>query len=190
MEFFDEELLNAEREIKRQMHTNLKTGMYAGEELITFTEKLLPNTSVYISLPDQFVIMPDEVKRVKYPSKDAPHLIMTSLDSMVNLCFNILPNELRDKEIEDMSSQIQNALKNVNPSIIVKGQMNTKTDYGNELSWIEYKGYQLDGQSFNRVYLIRLRKGVLYAQFSCLLKDKDKWKNILDKIFSKVHEDL
>ncbi len=190
MEYLDEELLKAKRKLERQKHTTLESGIYAGEELITFKQTELFDNTIHLFLPDQFVVMPDSVKRVKYPSKDAPAFILTSLDSTVNIGFNLLPVILKEKETELMSAQFQNGLKSVNPSIIIKNQTNMKTEQGNEMSWFEYKGFHLDGQSYNRVYLIRLGKNVLHGMFSCNVKDRDDWIEIIEKIFLSVEEEL
>lgn len=190
MEYLDEELLEARRKLERQKYTTIDTGIYAGEELIRFKLRNLFDNTVHLPLPEQFVIMPDSIKSMKYPSKDAPTFIMTSLDSMVNIGFNLLPVLLKDNETELMSAQFQNGLKSINPSIIIKNQTDTKTVQGNDMSWFEYKGFQLDGQSYNRVYLIRLRKNVLHGMFSCDIKDKNNWTNIVDKIFFAVREEL
>ncbi len=190
MEYLDEELLEARRRLEHQKYTTIETGMYAGEELITFTQMELFNSTVQIPLPEQFVLMPDSIKCVKYPSREAPAFILTSLDSTVNFAFNLLPVVLEEKETELMGVQFQNGLKSVNPSIIIKNQTNIQTIQGNEMSWFEYKGFQLDGQSFNRVYLIRLRKYVLYGMFSCNVQDKSNWVEIIDKLFLSVKEIL
>lgn len=182
MEYFDEELLEAKRELERQKHTTLKTGIYAGEELITFAKEKLPESDVSVYLPEQFVVMPDKVKKVKYPYKYAPKIIITSLDSTVNFAFNFLPVQPEDGEMKNMANQFQTALKNMNPSIRTKNQVDTKTSQGNEMSYFDYAGYHLDGQSYNRVYLIRLKKAVLHCAFSCSLKHKSNWIRIIDKM--------
>lgn len=190
MEYFDEELLEAKRELERQKHTTLETGMYAGEELITFTKEKLPESNVLMYLPEQFVVMPDKVKNVKYPYKDAPKIIITSLDSTVNFAFNFLPVQPKDGEMKNMANQFQTSLKNMNPSIRYKNQVDTKTSQGNEMSYFDYTGYHLDGQSYNRVYLIRLKKAVLNCAFNCILKDKGNWTGIIDKMLFAVEEKL
>lgn len=190
MDYLDEELLEAKRKLERQKHTTLEAGIYAGEELITFKQMELFDNTIHLPLPEQFVVMPESVKSVKYPSKDAPAFIITSLDSTVNICFNLLPVILKEKETELMSAQFQNSLKSVNPSIIIKNQTNIKTAQGNEMSWFEYKGFHLDGQSYNRVYLIRLSKNVLHGMFSCNVKDRNDWIEIIEKIFLSIEEVL
>lgn len=190
MDYFDEELLEAKRELERQKHTTLETGIYAGEELIAFTKEKLPESNVFIYLPEQFVVMPDSVKKVKYPYKNAPKIVITSLDSTVNFAFNFLPTQPEDGEIKTMTNQFQTALKNMNPSIRTKNQVDTKTNQGNEMSYFDYTGYHLDGQSYNRVYLIRLKKAVLHCAFSCILKDKGNWTGIIDKMLFALEEKL
>lgn len=190
MGYLDEELLEAKRQLERQKHTTLETGIYAGEELITFTWEELPEFKVRMPLPKQFVFMPDNLKNVKYPSKDAPDFIITSLDTTVNISLSILPILLKDGEIKDLSGQFQNALQNINPAVKIKNKMDTKTGRYNEMNWFDYKGYNLDGQSYNRVYLIRLRKTVLQGVFSCDIKDKNNWIEIIDKIFFALEESL
>ena len=98
MPYIDEEILEAKRKQEHQKYTTLETGMYAGDELITFAQIEIPDTKISLFLPEQFVLMPEEVKRVKYPSQDAPDYIFTSLDSTVNICINIMPILLKEKE--------------------------------------------------------------------------------------------
>ena len=191
MEYFDEEILEARRELERLKHTTLETGMYVGDELITFTNITLPQTKIHIYLPEQFIVMPDLVKDMKYPSKNAPDLIITSLDSMVNFGFNILSVSMEEGDTKVMSSQFQNALRNVNPSIKIKKQVNdVTTEHGNEMSWFDFKGYLIDGQNYNRMYLVKMRETVLHGIFNCPMQFKDEWGEIAEKCFMSIEEEL
>ncbi len=188
MGYFDEELLDIKRSLERQNYTTLETGMYAGENLITFTDVTLPDSAIHLPLPDQFIVMPAEVKKIKYPSVNAPYFIVTSLDSTVNIGFNILPTIILEGEVANISIQFQNALKNLNPVVVIKNSTIGKTEIGDEMAWFEYKGYHLDGQSYNRIYFIKFRKCVLQGMFSCQLKDKSEWEEIIEKIFLAIDE--
>ena len=46
MEYFDEEILEARREMERLKHTTLETGIYVDDELFTFTRVTLPDTKI------------------------------------------------------------------------------------------------------------------------------------------------
>ncbi len=188
MEYLDEELLEAKRKSERQKCTTLETGMYAGEEKITFTYRKIPGTAVILPMPDQFIVMPEGVKNVKYPSREAPDFIMTSLDGTVNMCFSLLPAALKDGEMKELSRQYKNALQSVNPSLVIKNCRITRTDRDYEMDCLEYTGYHLDGQSYNRVYLIRLKKNVLQGVFHCESKSRNDWSEIMDKMFLAVEE--
>ena len=191
MGYFDEEILEARRELERLKHTTLETGIYVGDELITFTNITLPQTKIHIYLPEQFIVMPDLVKDMKYPSKNAPDLIITSLDSMVNFGFNILSVSMEEGDTKVMSSQFQNALRNVNPSIKIKKQVNdVTTEHGNEMSWFDFKGYLIDGQNYNRMYLVKMRETVLHGIFNCPMQFKDEWGEIAEKCFMSIEEEL
>lgn len=191
MEYFDEEILQAKRELERQRHTTLETGIYAGDELITFAQVTLPDSKIRIFVPEQFIVMPDIVKDVKYPSKNAPEYIITSLSSMVNFGFNILPVFLETGDINVMSSQFQKALHNVNPSIKIKSKKDgLMTSQGNEMCWFDFKGYAMDGQNYNRMYIVRMRETVLHGIFNCPMQDKEQWEDIVEQCFSSIEEDV
>lgn len=191
MGYFDEEILESKRELERQKHTTLETGIYAGDELINFTQITLPNSKIKIYIPQQFIVMPEMVKDMKYPSKSAPDLIITSLDSIVNFGFNILPILIEKGSTKVMSGQFQNALRNVNPSLRIKNQMSdVVTEQGNEVSWFDFKGYSLDGQTYNKMYMIRMRNTVLHGIFNCPINIMDQWTDIVEKCFMSVEEDI
>ena len=152
MKYYDEKILEARREEERRRHTTLETGIYVKDDLITFTQISLPNTSIRIFLPEQFISMPEAVKDVKYPSKNAPDLVITSLDSIVNFGFNLFSKRIDEGDTAVMSRQFRDALRNVNPAIkISKWEDNITTDSDYEMSWFQFKGYALDGQNFNRI---------------------------------------
>lgn len=191
MEYFDEDILKAKLELEKQKHTTLDTGIYAGDELITFAQVTLPNSKIRMFLPEQFIVMPDIVKDVKYPSKDAPDYIITSLSSMVNFGFSILPVLLETGDTKVMSSQFQKVLHNVNPSIIIKNKADDlMTNHGSEMCWFDFKGYAMDGQNYNRMYLVRMRNNVLHGVFNCPMQYKEHWEDIVEQCFLSIEEEV
>ncbi len=86
-----------------------------------------------------------------------------------------------------MSSQFQEALRNVNPSIRISERVDdAATDKGSEMSWFGFKGYALDGQIYNRMYIIiRLAKTALHGIFNCPPRVRDQWEDIADQCFGR-----
>ena len=189
MNHYDKQILEARQEEERRRHTTLATGIYVDDELITFERITLPGTRVRMLLPEYFIPMQDTVKNVKYPSRNAPDFIVTSLDTTVNFGFNVLPVRLEEGDTKVMSIQFQEALQNVNPSIRISECVdNMVTDKGSEMSWFGFKGYVLDGQNYNRMYIIRLAKTVLHGIFNCPPRVRDQWEDIVDQCFRSVEE--
>lgn len=189
MKYYDEKILEARREEERLKHTTLETGIYVEDELIMFTQISLPDIPIRIFLPDQFIPMPEAVKDVKYPSKNAPDLVITSLDSTVNFGFNYFDKRIEVGDTAIMSRQFRDALRNVNPAIkISKWEDNIKTDNDFEMSWFQFKGYALDGQNFNCMYFIKLEKSVLHGILNCPLRVREEWAGIAEKCFKTVEE--
>jgi len=44
MEYMDEKILESRKELERQQHTTLETGIYIEDELITFSRVTLPDS--------------------------------------------------------------------------------------------------------------------------------------------------
>lgn len=189
MNHYDKQILEARQEEERRMHTTLETGIYVDDELITFEKITLPNTKVQMFLPEQFLPMQETVRNVKYPSRNAPDFIVTSMDTTVNFGFNVLPVRLEEGGTKAMSRQFQEALRNINPSIRISECVdNTATDKGSEMSWFGFKGYALDGQIYNRMYIIRLAKTALHGIFNCPPRVRDQWEDIADQCFRSAEE--
>ena len=189
MNYYDKQILEARQEEERRRHTTLATGIYVDDELITFERITLPGTRVRMLLPEYFIPMQETVKNVKYPSRNAPDFIVTSLDTTVNFGFNVLPVRLEEGDTKVMSIQFQEALRNINPSIRISERVdNTVTETGSEMSWFGFKGYVLDGQNYNRMYIIRLAKNVLHGIFNCPPRVRDQWEDIVDQCFRSVEE--
>jgi len=187
---YDEQLLIAKKALERQKYTNLKTGIYVDDELIEFDKRLLKELKISIIVPESFVSMPDKIKNIKYPSQNAPAVLLMNLDTIVNFGFNLLPNSLKDGELEILSQKYQLAIKNINPSILFDESVEGKTEEGNEMRWSDFKSYSIDGQSYNRMVFVRMRHFVIQGIFNCPDQDKMKWSTIAEQVFKTMKEEV
>lgn len=188
MEYYDEELLEKKWEMEKQAHTTIETGIYAGNELIQFEKIDIPCTTASMYLPKSFMVLPEKMKAVKYPSRNAPNFIVCNWSADVSFTFKQLTMQVGKGEPKKLGLKSQQVLKNLNPSIRIRQQGEWATDAGNESYWFEYNGYQTDGQSYNQVYLINLKQHLLYATFSCLKEDRENWRNIVKTLFHTLKE--
>ena len=57
------------------------------------------DSKIQIFLPEQFIVLPDFLKDVKYPSKNAPDYIITSLDRICLGWSELKPDVYHKNEI-------------------------------------------------------------------------------------------
>lgn len=188
MSYYDEEILIIKDDLDRKSHTTLETGIYVGKQLITFSEYTLEQFKISVYLPNCFIVMPEKVRNLKYPSKDAPEMVMTSLDSTVNIAFNKLEIKIAEEEIKRVSQQFQKAIQNINPSIIIDNDKMDVTEEGFEMSWFDFRGFSMDGQSYNRMVFFKLSNCVIHMIFNCQMRDKKDWISIIGQIVKTVKE--
>jgi len=95
-EFFDEKILEYRRKARKEKYNSLETGMYIKDELVHFERNELFQKKMNIMLPVTFVNMPPNLARIKYASEQRPQIIKTSLDTSVNIGFNMLNADIQD----------------------------------------------------------------------------------------------
>ena len=74
-EYLDEIIIRRRRELEKSRHSCIQSGIYAGEELITFSETERFDCTVKVFRPETFTDMPDEIRNVKYSGTNFPSVI-------------------------------------------------------------------------------------------------------------------
>lgn len=167
-----------------------ETEMYVYDELSNFATFNLSDFQIQIMLPDQFTLMPQEIKNIKYPSLHAPQVIFTSPEFTEDFCFNFLAVESDSGQLKELSNQFQTAITNVNPAIEMCNQVNGMIGNQYEMSSYEFMGYTLDGQNYSVTYLVRIDENtVLHCVFNCNLDDKSEWADIAKQCFETISKD-
>lgn len=183
MDYYDEEILMKKKAIERENHKTLETGIYVDDELIEFKETELEDLKMSVFLPENFVIMPEELKVIKYPSLNAPDVLFTSHDTTVNIGFSLLSVNLDEGETSSISNKFQTVIRNLNPTIVIKTSEKTETTSGREMSWFDFKGYSMDGQSYNRLAFVKMNGYAIHGIFNCFEQESMKWIPIIEQIF-------
>lgn len=72
--YLDEIIIKRRKQMEKRRYSSIQSGIYAGDELVTFAETELFGGSVKLFLPETFTDMPEEIRRVKYSCKNSPPL--------------------------------------------------------------------------------------------------------------------
>lgn len=187
-EFLDEKILEM-RNIKNKLeNTDIKKGVYIKDDFIQFEEFKLFNDSMSILLPNNFVDLPENMKKIKYPSEQRPQIIKTSLDTSVNFCFSLLPLPITNEQTKDAIKQFKTVIKRVNPAYIFydlkEEQICDKT-----VSWFDFKSYGIDFPMYNIMYITPIKNKLMQGVFNCLYKDIDEWKEYVFQAIKSIKEE-
>ncbi len=85
-----------------------------GNELLIFSQIILSDSNIQMTRSNQLIAIPENVK---YPSKNAPEIICSSIDNRINFSFNVLSESIKENDTKVMSRQFKDALRNINLSI-------------------------------------------------------------------------
>lgn len=83
---------------------------------IVFTERSAYDGAVTFSVPQNFVVMSDDMLRVKYPNQIPPEIVYTDDSGAVNLALSLTPQEISPDQMEEARQLIDKALKDAYPS--------------------------------------------------------------------------
>ena len=188
MEYEDEQLAALKKQARSNQAVNIKEqGVYIGEEFINFQPvHILEKISIY--LPETFIEMPEEIKKVKYPSANRPEIIKTSLNTNVNFAFNWMDKRSFVNQEEELALQLKAVLLKTNPSFVFYEEDEQKTSGGNTIRTFDFKSYGIDEQMYNMMCIISFSGGTLHGIFNCLDRDSEDWKKVLGQVFQSVVE--
>ena len=174
-DYIDKEYLALKRKAQKDQYNSFDTGFLICEDIVQFDRLEIPEMKVSIMQPTSFVNMPSSIARAKYPSESRPKLIRTSLDTIVNFTFNVLPQAVRYEKVRSVTEQLKAMIQRLNPANVFYELREEKID-GVPLCWFNYKTYAIDSQLYAIVYLFPLSEGeILQGMFSCRFDDMNEW---------------
>lgn len=185
-EYVDLKVVKRIREEKQAAFNSIETGVYVKNCLIEYEPVALFDHKMSIFLPKGLLPMPEEYAKLKYPSERRPQIIYTNQDGSVNFAFSHFNMPIERDETIQAIEQFKNIIKKVNPANILY-EMKEENLGDTKLSWFDFKGYAIDGQSYNLMYVTPLEKTVMHGMFNCKFADAAEWKKaVLPAILSIV----
>lgn len=188
MDFYDEILIKARNEAKKEKYNSLETGIYVGEELLTFKKKLLFDGKASILLPEFFTEMPLEWKKIKYPYENRPQTIFMDNSASVNFAFSLLKSDVEPISLDKIRDGFIIILKKMNSSNVFldKGSLET---LNTTCSWYVMRSQNLDGSIYNVMFISEIAHKLLLGNFTCLNEKSVLWKKTIFKIIQSVCEE-
>lgn len=185
--YLDETILKMKNLKNKEESNNIKDGIYIKNEYMEFEEIELFEKSMKILFPKSFIDLPENMKKIKYPSEQRPQIIKTSLDTSVNFGFSLLPLLIRNEQTKEALKQFKTVLKRVNPAYVFYDFKEEKVGK-KTISWFDFKSYGVDFPMYNIMYILPIKNKVMHGIFNCLYRDVDEWKEYAFQVIKSIKE--
>lgn len=170
-------LSNAGEEINRV--ESVKTDM------VGMNRKNVLNGMLSVLIPDDFTLMTNEEKQLKYPGQNAPQEVWANKDRDINISFSNTNQPLPESELEMYIKQVAEGVKaNISGSRWYGA--NTSTFNGLKVGVIEFESPAQDGNIYNLMCFTCIKGKLIMYSFNCLAKDKEKLFSISKQIVESV----
>lgn len=183
--FQDEFIVQKRREAEKQNYTSVQSGMYAGNEFITFSENALFDGHLAIYLPDTFADMPEEYKRVKYPSEDRPQILKSSIKGDVVFSFQWVGQSLQASELEATIERFCRILKRAQPFNLFFDSGMIR-EHNVDVAWMDYKAYGVDQPLYQLLYTLPVEGRMMLGMFHCPFYAAEGWKPVVQAVLRTI----
>ena len=187
-EYADERIrrvINQAEEQEQIDSQNIYEGITVMDKYYEFKERGLFDNTLKIQIPTNFIDMPDEIARVKYPSSDRPQIIKTDDTGSVNITTNLVPQNIEDQQIPEVKEGIKEILKRLNPSYLFLEE-GVETIEEKTVGFFEFKSPTVDDPLFNVMFFIKLNHNVMIGIFNCPYSQHRAWRPIARQIMQSI----
>lgn len=156
-----------------------------GQEKIILEAKNLLNNKVQVLIPKTFVVMPEEMAKLKYPSEKRPSLIYTSEDGSVNIAVNHTDTRTSDDQIDQYKQGLKKLLADMHPTAAWYSDEVLKIDEKN-VGVLEVLTPAIDTNIYNLMFFTELDGRLLLGTFNCTEEQMKDWKPIAKEIMNSL----
>lgn len=127
---------------------------------------------IKLSIPKDFTLMSNEMKRRKYPVGNNPDFVFTNNEGTVNIAFNHTPVTVRNNDVVSFENTFLQQLQNSNPI-----NMTHRVELINEAEFVvfEFTSQAVDTKVYNLLFLTNLDGKLLLGTFNCTDDLKKDW---------------
>jgi len=178
----EEEILALQKKATKELYGSIYSAVtYIGDKRYHFVEQEIPVADILIHLPKEFIDLPPEIAKQKYPSETRPKCIKSSSDITINFAFNHLTHQLLETELITFRNAALDMLRKMYPQ---NTYLETGLDYYGEkksriFSWYEYYGPTIDVESYSFIALMVKDKRLLHFIFNCPKSIYEDWRPIV-----------
>lgn len=153
----------------------------ASEGTIALKEQTVMSGLATISIPEQFVIMSDEMKQIKYPSGNAPKEVYTNEDGTINVALSDSGSPLNEEDLEAFTEEMVAMYQPIATEWVEDGIAEINGKKVGHLSFV----VTAEGDSasiYNSMLFTVVDDQLVLVSFNCLQEQLEEWKTTSEEI--------
>ena len=183
----DEKILDFLNEVeKREAKKDICSGsVKIGNRYYEFEEKEFFDEKLNIYIPKDFEDMPQDARKLKYPSESRPEIIKSNEDGSIAITLNIIDSPLDEERVEELKDGMKMIIKKTNPANVFYEDGIVEVDSKN-IGYFEFKSSAIDDFLYNIMFFLEFQEKTLMGTFSCLYKDYKDWRDVAFQVVNTV----
>lgn len=180
--YVDETVLKIKNQVKQLKQKNIKEEVHIQGEELEFEETIIIEGELSMVLPTDFIDLPKEVIKAKYPSRYRPQIIKTDQKGNVNIgysCFK--PEPTLDLK------EIQKRLQKMQPGYTFYG-LDTLQGVNTKVEYFDFKGYALECGIYCVQFMCQLTSHTILGSFNCDFNEIEEWKPIVLQMMGTIKD--
>ncbi|WP_058486169.1 hypothetical protein [Defluviitalea phaphyphila] len=146
-------------------------------EIIKFSEVEVIPEKLKMYIPDEFKLIPEEIKKLKYPNENRPEYIYANKTYDINLTFKPYEENVEEEDLVEIRDSFKNAVKIMNPTSEFLGEGVIEAEFL-DIPYFEIKTSAFDGDIYNLMFFLSVKEKFTMGTFNCLISDKEDWHKI------------
>lgn len=190
-EYADEQIRRAINQAKEQeqiQNQNIYEGITINDRPYEFQAKEFFDESLSMYIPTNFVDMPDELVKLKYPSSDRPKVILTDPMGAIDITFTLLAKNIEDAQIPEVKAGMKRFFQKLNPSYLFFEEGVEIID-GKTIAFFEFKSPTLTEPLFNVMFFVEIGHNAIMGCFNCPYDEYLLWQPVVRQMIQSVRID-
>lgn len=174
MEYMDEELLKAKRQLQEQekksmseetLERELKESIFDGkihifEREVVFARRIISELGISIYMPEEFFKLDDETRKIIYPMDRAPSYVYCSDKINFQIAFNYTENNVPNDGIARFMIIAKKLIENMGPKVRILGTAVIEKD-GKNIGIMEFLSKAIDMTMYNVMFYFSLEERLM-----------------------------
>ncbi|NQX66872.1 hypothetical protein HQN90_12130 [Paenibacillus alba] len=187
MEYADERILAFINEVeKSQQHSDICTGpVRVGKRYYEFTQQAFFDEKLKVLMPSDFVDMPEEQSKLKYPYEQRPQIIKSDETGGINFTLSQIDQELDDESVQELTEGMKALIKRMNPTHVFYTE-GLEEASGKPIGYFDFKGAALDGFIYYIMFFFEFEGKTVMGTFCCPYGDYEDWQEAARQVIRTI----